>query len=141
MKKQLIIIGIVTILITVGLIGCQESQTSNDKVQLVSYTVNTYYNYGTIRVEALGEGFIHNSSYADRAYMINGIIKNIAGEMLNTVVITLNFYDNDNDFLASRTYTIRYLDKSKSDNFQVIYYDSESYFDDIDSVKFEFAIS
>jgi len=137
MKKQLVILGIVAILVTVGLSGCQESQ----KVQLISYNVETYYNYSTIRVETLGEGFIHNSSYTNRIYMIEGIIKNIAGEMLNNVVITLNFYDKNNNFLASKTYTIRYLDNSESENFQVIYYDSESYFDNIDSVKFEFKIT
>lgn len=142
MKKQIVIIGIVAILIIVGLGGCQESQTSGDtnKVQLVDYIVETYYNYG-FNTTKLGDGFVHNNSHINRVYMIQGTIKNTAGEILNNVVITLNFYDNDNNFLALKTYTIRYLSNSGTETFYMIYYDSESYFDKIDEVKFTFITS
>jgi hypothetical protein len=140
-KKQFVIIGILTLFVTAELSGCQESQTSGDtdKVQLQDYTIETYYNYGSLNIEKLGDGFIHNNSYTNRSYLILGTVKDIAGEMLNNLVITLNFYNSNSNFLASKTYTIPYL--SGTETFHVVYYDSEPYFDNIDNVKFKFTVS
>jgi hypothetical protein len=142
MKKQLVIIGIVTILVSVGLSGCNESQTSGDssKVQLVDYTVETYgWDYG-YQYKKIGDGFVHNV-YDQGRYVIKGSIKNIAVEMLNTIKITANFYDKNNIFLVSATDTIGNLPESYTGDFEVIYDNSDSYYYDIDHVEFKLQTS
>lgn len=119
--------------------GCQtDNERTGDinKVQLLDYNVETYGGI-TYNWEKLGDGFIHNSSYDHRYYKIQGTIKNIAGDMLNTINIKVKFYDNNDNFLAEKTATIHNLTDSNSEDFGVKYNSSESYFDNIDEVQFE----
>jgi hypothetical protein len=142
MKKQLVIIGIVTLLVSVGLSGCNESQSLGDtvKVQLLDYTVETYgWDFG-YQYKKIGNGFI-NDVYDQGEYIIKGTIKNSAGEMLNTINIKLNFYDENNVFLVYTTKILHNLPDTYVQDFEVKLTNNAQYYYNIDHVEFQFTVT
>lgn len=145
MKKQLLIIGILTLLITVGLSGCQETPIDIkppvtgdvDKVDLLTYTIETYgtnnlYSQGT----KLGDGFIHNSTYNFTYYLIQGTIKNIDHHVLFNVSVTVNFYDENKSYLANAIDYIAIIRRNTTQDFRVYYSNEQPFFENITQVIF-----
>ena len=129
MHKNLFVIGIICILIILVLNGCIEQEKSEykDKVELVSYNIETQMwdnGYKTI-----GNGFIHSEDA--ELYLITGIVKNVAGEMLNSIKITANFYDNTHNFLKKKTIDLSGIANASSEDFIISYYDTEEYFENV----------
>lgn len=119
------------------------SFNNTEKVQLLSYNVITYgrssqKSHDNIK---LGDGFVHNSTYPFTYYSVQGTIKNIAGYTLNSVIITISFYDKNDTLLQSETYTVTNLANSSTANFGVSFESEHSNFDKADKVGFEFAVS
>ena len=144
MKKHLSVIGMVTLLLAFGLSGCVEQETSGniDEVELVSYFVETQKWEGvnnSYTYEKIGNGFIHSED-AYR-YVITGTLKNIAGELIDNIKITANFYDS-NSKVVGTMYDIINSDipTSHTANFSINVYKSSNYFEKVDSVKFEFEV-
>ena len=103
--KEVAILLIALIVISVGLSGCNEqsgqSSGNTDEVELVSYSVETQKQYS---YEKIGDGFIHTEdSYR---YSIIGYVKNIAGKKLDQINVTARFYDSDNEFLHTETFYV-----------------------------------
>jgi len=148
MKKQLVIIGIIALLICSGLSGCQESKTvykpptsgDTDEVELLNCTIETYgaTNSFSSQIIKLGNGFIHNSTYNYTYYVIKGTIKNIARYILHHIVITVNFYDKNKNYLANESVKIFDLRRTYMDDFEVSYVKQYPFFDNITQVVIDF---
>jgi len=116
MKKQLVIIGIIVLLITVGLSGCNENTNGNitpksKEIEIVSHNIED-------------AGWL--------GWRVYGTIKNIADRNIDTVTITVRFYDKDNDLLIIKETKVYYLAKGNTDDFEVRYQTYEKYFDQYD---------
>jgi hypothetical protein len=148
MNKQLVIVGIIAILVTAELSGCQESQTDykpptsgdTDVVELLNCTIETYGATSSFSSERtkLGDGFIHNSTYNYTYYVIKGNIKNIARYILHRIEITVNFYDKNNNYLANKSVKIIELRRTFTDDFEVSYVKEYPFFDNITQVVIDF---
>jgi len=146
MKKQLVIIGIIILLISAGLSGCQESKTNykpptsgdTDEVELLNCTIETYGATNSSQRIKLGDGFVHNSVYNVTYYVINGTIKNIANYIIHKIRITVNFYDENKSFLANQSAWIYNLRRNFTDNFEVPYLKQYPFFDNITQVVIDF---
>ena len=117
-----------------------------DKVELVSYSVAA--KWGEIDNQGLfipkeDTGFTHNiPKYGKNTYyLISGVVKNIAVEKLSSISIIANFYDTSKNFLRAEIENISDIDNSFSETFKIYYYCEEKYFDNVDSVNFEFEVS
>lgn len=139
MNKNLIIIGIIFFLLIVGFNGCTKQETSKDinKVELVSYNIETQkWDYG---YKTIGNSFIHSEDA--ELYLITGTVKNIAGEMLNSIKITAKFYDNKHNFLREETTYLWSIANTYTEDFRISYYDTEKYFENVCDVIFEFEVT
>jgi hypothetical protein len=139
MENHLIISAIVFVLLIIGLCGCIEQEISGDidKIELLEYSIVTKKyeeEYKTI-----GNGFIHNDE--SELYLINGTVKNIAGEVLISVNITAKFYNNTNNLLTKKTTYLGGIPKNHSREFAIYYFSNEEYFKEICGVKFEFEVT
>jgi hypothetical protein len=151
MKKEIILL-VVLIVISIGILcGCTEDETSNEdkteypdeditgdtnKAELLDYKIETWKIGDNLEDdEKIGDGFIH-SEEADY-YLITGTIKNIAGEMLNTVKITASFYDDAGKYLDYQSAITTRLANTYTWNFEMIYNYYVGYFYDIEDVIFE----
>lgn len=115
MKKQITILSILIILI-LTLSGCTDNNTNNKKneLEIINYNIITEaYSYNTSWT-SYGGGFNPNSlpeiafneagiyladEFSKARYRINGTVKNIANYALNSIIVNLNFYDDNNTFL------------------------------------------
>ena len=147
MKKQLIIIGIIILVVTVGLSGCQESKTvykpptsgDTDEVELLNCTIETYGAMNSSsEVIKLGDGFIHDSTYNVSYYSINGTIKNIADYIIHKIRITVNFYDENKSLLANQSAWVYNLRRNFTDDFKVMYVNLYPFFQNITQVVINF---
>jgi len=148
MKKQLVIIGIIAILVTAGLSGCQETKTDykpptsgdTNEVELLNCTIETYGATSSFpsQIIKLGDGFIHNSTSNYSYYIIKGTIKNIARYILHRIVITVNFYDENKNYLANESVMIFELRRTFTDDFEVSYVKQYPFFDNITQVVIDF---
>ncbi|MCJ7572516.1 MAG: FxLYD domain-containing protein [Candidatus Thermoplasmatota archaeon] len=103
MRKQLIIIGIIIILITVGLSGCN---TNSGNIIIVR----------------------HNIDKQSWAITVSGTVKNIADNNVDYAEVTVKFYDSDNELLITKTTQIGYIGNGETKGFQVYYSSSDKYF-------------
>lgn len=148
MKKQLVIIGTIALLVCGGLSGCQESQTvykpptsgDTDEVELLNCTIETYaaINSSSSQIIKLGDGFIHNSTSNISYYVIKGTIKNIASYILHNILITVNFYDENESYLANKSVRIYNLRRTFTDDFEVSYIKQYPFFENITQVVIDF---
>jgi len=126
MKKQLIIIVIVAILVSVWLSGCNEQSVSNE-IELLSHNMETKTTYlskvGINEPGYTGVGEVHE---------VTGIIKNIADRNIDRVSITVSFYDSDNNLLHTETAIVSYLAKGETDNFKADFNVFEPYYEQYD---------
>jgi len=161
MKKQLIIIGIIITLLTVGLSGCNEQ----DNVKIVDYNIFTHWHTfsGINKIEHVENGFYHNypdevkDVYRNVYYSINGTIKNTCDKRLDLIKIDVICYDNDgvelfktSEGIYSSCYdraSVTNLPSGYSEDFELkiyrfSYYDQcSTYFDDVESFDFDISIS
>jgi len=154
MNKKLIAIGITILFIIVGFSGCteqettlediigQEDTTNNNRAELVSYTIKTYYDEsGWEGYQYRGNGFIHDYDAVAGKYEITGTIKNIAGYKLSSIGIEARFYDKNHNFLCKKYGSVSNIANSYTEDFKITYksmYDSDSkYFLNVDSVELE----
>ena len=143
MNKKLIAIVITLVFLIVGFSGCNENDgdviLGGDKFELVTYSVETF-DFAPQGNQKLGSGFIHqeNSDY----YEISGIIKNKAGYLVD-ILFTMNFYDDNDSLLASKTYTYNDVPNTYEHSFSEIAGTTDDWrtaianFEQIDKVKFE----
>ncbi len=133
-----ILIVVIFLILTI-FSGCteQEAYGDIDKVELLNYSIETQkYDNG---YKTIGNGFIHNSDA--KLYLITGTIKNIAGEMIDSIKITGKFYDNTNNFLREENTYTGSIANAYTEDFRLRYYDNEKYFENVCSVKFEFEVT
>jgi len=148
MEKKSVIIGIVVLLVTVGLSGCQETKTAykpptsgdTDKVELLNCTIETYGTTSLSQSQTikLGDGFIHNNTYNYTYYLIKGTIKNIGNYILHDILITVNFYDENKSYFANKSVMIYNLRRTFTDDFAVVYTNAQPYFDNITQIVIDF---
>jgi hypothetical protein len=146
MKSKYLMIGIIVLLLAVVFSGCNEQINSRtglektDKVQLVSYSTWTekYIDF-TTGYQKIADGFVYSED-ADR-YVVNATIKNIAGEKLDTILVDVGFYDSSNNLLKTTTKYVWGLPNSYTENVEVTYSSSSTYFENVDHVSFEFYIT
>ena len=148
MKKQFIVIGIIVLFLTGGLNGCLESKTDykpltsgdTDKVELLNCTIETYGAMNSSQRIKLGDGFIHGSTYNVTYYDIKGTIKNIAHYILHEIKITVNFYDENNSYLANTSALVYGLRRNFTKNFTTVYINQYPFFDNITQVVIDIRI-
>jgi len=152
--KKLIILLIGIILINIGFFsGCIETTNNDDlnedtdKVEIVTYTIETFGAEIGERPEKIGDGFIHNETAKNGYYQIKGTIKNIAGRTLNNITVKIDLYDKNYTYLGSE-YTepkdisdLPLSDKETADfEINIIYLYTESYFLEIEEIEFDILI-
>ena len=142
MKNKLIIILTIPIIIIAGFSGCNEQKVSfnANKIEIVDYTIETY-NREIVgccpKYVKVTDGFDYHLIDKYGYYSITGTIKNNAGKNLDEIFIYVKFYDKNGSYLTSEITTIFNLTDNSTDTFQIIYYNSFNYFEEIDNVKFE----
>ena len=168
MNKHLIVVGIVSVLlICVGLSGCVDENGSIppsdedqdkgkfttlpdgtkvygdfDKLEILNHSVVTeqrhgIYYYIDVTYEKIADGFVYSEN-ASR-YRANVTVKNIAGEILDSITIYVRYYDNLDNFLRSDYdygYDL-YMDDTIDFSFTWGNYSSPSYFKQVDHISFE----
>lgn len=135
MRKQVAIVGILIFILSTGLTGCTERIIENG-VEVVTYSVETQkYDFGEADFIKLADGFVYSKD-AER-YEITVTIRNAADEILDRIVISLNFYDKNNSYLGTKIRTIRGLDASYTEDFIITYTKYEDSFEIVDHMDFE----
>lgn len=138
MNATYMTIGVTLILLILGLSGCIENQDV-DTFELVSYTVESYevciLDAATNKQDfKLGDGFIHPDELG--AYEINGIIKNKSNKN-ESVNITVSFYDVNNTFLESSSFTFKNIPGSSEHPFKICFdWNELDYFEKVENVTF-----
>ena len=148
-----------------------EVSGDTDKVEITNYSVTTKWyipNSGTEQRYIVGEtAKILSGGYLDKIiinvlyqsysksgfykdypeetcesiYIINGTAKNIAGEMLNYVVIIARFYDIYGFYLLSKSNSISNLANTCTWDFEISYHCHEKYFGNVDHMDFVISAS
>ena len=148
MKKQLVIIGLVTILIGVGLSGCTEqSYTSNNEqvktnsysnyVQVYNVEVVTKTSYGMN--ERTRTGFYHGfpDDYTTK-YVITGHVKNIGDKPINNVNLKMTFKDAPGNVITTKTSGVSRLYMGDSKSFEIrLSQHSEPFFEHITTYEIQ----
>jgi|GEM_PF-3164300 len=145
MKKQLIIIGIIVLLITVGLCGCDESSQKSG-ITITNIVATTHWIDGG-RQES-HEGFYHEA-FSDIPfnvnYQIQATVVNNAGKQISLRIIT-NLYDANNNLLwtdkdSLTPIFINDLPNTYNKTFtKTIYETSLDYFYYVERCNFEFEV-
>jgi hypothetical protein len=145
MKKQLVIIGIVAILVSVALSGCSTEQINQGNgIQLINIIISTKWKMEpyTYPIKSYTEsGFYHNmpTDAYDCEYIINGTVIN-NGE-LGSFTITVDLYDINNNLLQNGDYLftefIYNLPHSYTKDFSISISEYTSqYFDEVNQINF-----
>jgi len=149
--KKLIILLIGIILINIGFFsGCIETTNNDDlnedtdKVEIVTYTIETFGAEIGERPEKIGDGFIHNETAKNGYYQIKGKIKNIAGRALKNITVKVDLFDKNHTFLGSEySKSKNIFDLPLSDNetadfkINIIYLYTPSYFLEVEEIEFD----
>lgn len=134
MNKHLVVIALAILLILTALCGCIERKIEfigdTEKVEMVEYTVEVLDE----DMNKIGDSFDHGG----KAYMykINGTVRNIAGERISRVWVSVKLTDRNDNYLASRTYLIPGFPSNDIKNFSLIFTYSEEYFEKIWNIYF-----
>mgnify|MGYP006288368325 CR=1 FL=1 len=166
MNKKLLAIGIILVFLIVGLSGCFDNNGGQisgdtDKVEIVSYEVITTWKeieFGDTWKDQYPEwveksGFYHDipekktitvggyedGRYGGAQYKVKVEVRNIAGEIID-VEVKAKFYDENDNHLKTKTKEIKNIANSYTGKTTFSYGESETYFDNVDSVKFNFKV-
>ncbi len=134
MEKELFTIATVIILLTVSLCGCNKTSNVNGwnkKVEIISYSIETYKSVE----EKISDGFVYNKDA--KFYMVKGIVRNIAGKMLDKVTVIVKFYDINNTFLREESTHVNDLEKHHTWDFEIFYLSSWDHFKEVDHIQFD----
>ena len=136
MKRYLQIIWVSILLIfIISLTGCTNQNIKNG-VKIVTYSIETQrWDLGEAIFIRIADGFVYSED-AER-YEITATVKNVAGEMINRIKISVNFYDKNNSYLGTKVRTIRNLDASYTEDILFTYTKSEDNFENVDHLEFE----
>ena len=118
-----------------------DSIGETDEIELISYTIETFGGEYGLKPEKIGEGFIHNEQAKNGYYKITGTIKNIAGRMLNSITVKVDFYDINHSYLTSKSGYVENLPDTNTTDFKVIYLGNSSYFEEIEQIEFDISTS
>ena len=148
-KHHYSMVGITFLLLAVGLCGCNvqpvEITGDTDKVEIIDYSVTTKWHipgYGASQSytkSGFYKGYPQNA-YEPR-YIVSGTAKNIAGEYLDQIIITVFFCNLNHNQLTSKNATINDLANTYTKKFTVYLYSSNQYFENVDCVKFHVSAS
>ena len=131
MRKDLLAILIATMMVLVIFCGCQGTQVEkNDYDDIFESDIVILTNY-SMELDENKFGVIAEA-------VVSGRIENTLDRIVN-VTITAKFFDNDDDFLGEKTYTIlglRGAGKTGSSTTFTIIYDEENV-DQIDNLKLQ----
>ena len=86
-----------------------------------------------------GECHHHQLGYFGRTEY--GTVKNIAGKILNQVMIDAKFYDINGIYLSSKSNSIMNLANKHTCDFEINYCGHERYFENVDHMDFEISAS
>jgi len=129
MKKQIVILGIITLLVCVGLSGCNQQSNSNTNNQTLNPSYSNLVEISNITVITKWygqwggkggqiDGFFHNytNDMYDIMYEVNGTVKNIATKPIDAVYIRVSFFDANGNYISeSNDYVFNlYLGESES---------------------------
>lgn len=135
MKKLAILLIALMIVSIVFLSGCNEDNSSgNNQIQILNHKIETKHgSYSTTFNTGYGTQmeYVLDGDYKE----VTGTIKNIADRNINRVTITVRFYDNDNELLATKTTTVSYLANGVTSDFSVVFGDIEAYYDQYNHYK------
>ena len=143
MNRRLVLLGVLIIFIIV-LCGCikqNNKTTGNSKVEIVHYSIQTQKHISVDMADwiKIVDGFLY-SDEAER-YFINGTIKNICGYTLAQVNITANFYDSNNNFIHSESISIYDLPNTNTTTFEISYWNTTPYFQNVDHMMINISAS
>ena len=112
-KKLIIILFFLFLIISV--IGCFEETRidMSDKIEIVYQEMINETEYITLKE-------------------VKGVIKNIGNETYNRVVVEVNFFDEFDRYLKTKTDYVYNLKVNMTDDFSVTYQDYERHYNDID---------
>ncbi len=146
--KKVTIILIAFMVISLGFLSGCDKPTSNggttedkDLVEIVNYKIETFGAELGFKPEKIGDGFIHTEQAKNGYYKITGTIKNIAGRMLNSITVKVDFYDINNSYLTSKSGYVKNLPDTNTTDFKVIYLGNSSYFEEIEQIEFDISAS
>ena len=151
------VVGIFLLFTVIVFSGCTQTDNTTeqiidvkgdtDKIEITGYTVITTW----ILYDLMGDGALYNHSgfyhgypddIYDASFDVDGKIKNIAAEHLDTIRITVLFCDANNKTLAMETTTLYNLSDTHTEVFHVSVTLIETmHFKNIDGVKFEVSVS
>ncbi len=142
MKKQLVILGIVVILLTVGLSGCNETKQENiQEFQVTGDTDKINITHHEIWHQA---SWLESEEY-ETSWEIRGKAKNIAGNMLDNITIEVRFFDSNNYYLDSKITSTKYLPIDEIWTFTLTYNRTDGSYENIvvkiDHVAFDVSVS
>lgn len=169
MKKQLVILGILALLFSVGLGGCNgnpfdiKNNQVPSQIEILNYSVqtkwSTYGELGIIDKDYYEDGFYQdipsNVSDFHKYYIISGTVKNICDRMI-TIQLNAVYYDGNgvelfkgSDYSIGANYrgsTIRDLPSGYNRTFSInllkkTFYDLVDYFDEVESFKWAITVS
>ena len=143
MKKQLVIIGILAIIISVGLSGCNEQATNENPRIKNSYSNDIKISNVNVVTKVIGDhsgdygktlstesGFNHGHNRDDPGYVeyvVSGTIQNIGSKIIDRAYITVHFYNDEGNFLYDEDTSIHSLYLGDTESFSVIL--ADSYYD------------
>jgi hypothetical protein len=166
MKKKLVIVGLITLLVCVGLSGCNQ-QTSNSNTSMPSSNSNTntpssdgnsdnpYSNLvevSNVKVttkwndgyyngqHGQTDGFYHDYptyQWGGATFEVSGVVKNIATSPIDSVNIKVNFLDDKGNNLQSSSTTVYNLYLGDSQSFTVSIGSGSTYFDHISDYRLQ----
>ncbi|MCJ7696783.1 MAG: FxLYD domain-containing protein [Thermoplasmata archaeon] len=140
MKKQLEIIGIITLFVCVGLSGCNQQSNSNipsgggnlnnpysNLVEISNLKVTTYwlditdYNYPPplYQTDGFYHGYPKDTLFCYYYYEITGTVKNIGTKPIDGVNIQVQFFDNKSNYLDSASTTVGSIYLGNSADFKI----------------------
>lgn len=145
MKKKFLKAGIFIIVLVVGLSGCNEKNSkitvNFEKVEIINYSIEIQEHIAIDLADwrKITDGFFYTEKV--ERYFITGTVRDIAGYMLTQVDITVNFYDNKNNFLHSESTSISDLLNTNISTFEISYWSTTPYFQNVDYMEFNISVS
>jgi hypothetical protein len=160
MRKQMVIIGILALLVSVGLNGCSEQTTNENPIIKNPRIINSYSNDIKIsnvnvvtkvigdsypnydKVLSTESGFNHGHNRDDPGYVeyvVSGTIQNIGSKIIDRADITVHFYNDKGNFLYDEVTRIYSLYLGDIQSFSVILKDyyGKDYFYYVSDYKLE----
>ena len=105
LNKNLVILGMIVLLLTVGLSGCTEQSDDDDNNGNDTHNLEIAYAIETLdgshkKIED-GNGFLHGENVY--SYKISGKVRNTEEKTIGKIKLIVDFYDSNNDFLISES--------------------------------------